>query len=120
MEELNLLIQLKKDMINKFKFYIFLTSFITVTFNILASNINITGLSKLNINDLQTQTFINLNKDFYTDDEINTLLNPKNMDLCTFTTNGHPMYLPDYKCYINKYKQTLIFFGKRTELRQNL
>ncbi len=74
MEELNLLIQLNKDMINKFKFYIFLTSFITVTFNILASNINITGLSKLNINDLQTQTLINLNKDFYSDDEVNTLL----------------------------------------------
>ncbi len=57
--------------INKlfFFFLIFLLSF-----NLNAKNLFITGLSKLNINDLQTQTSIDLNKSFYTDDDINALL----------------------------------------------
>ena len=42
--------------------------------NLLASNLKISGLSKLNLNDLETQTSIDLNKNFYSEDEIDSLL----------------------------------------------
>ena len=44
------------------------------TSNLLASILNINGLSKLTLSDIQTQTSINLNKNSYTEDEINMLL----------------------------------------------
>ena len=42
--------------------------------NLYSNSLTITGLSKLSINDLQTQTSIDLDKKFYSDDDINTLL----------------------------------------------
>ena len=60
-------------MIFKLKnFLIFLLSFIS--FNLFANNLDIKGLSKLTLDDLQTQTSIDLNKSFYTEDEINLLI----------------------------------------------
>ncbi len=44
------------------------------TSNLLASILNINGLSKLTLSDIQTQTSINLNKNSYTEDEINMLV----------------------------------------------
>ena len=60
-----------KFSISKFIFFflIFLLSF-----NLNAKNLIISGLSKLNIKDLQTQTSIDLNKNFYTDNDIDELL----------------------------------------------
>ncbi len=60
-------------MIFKLKnFLIFLLSFIS--FNLFANNLDIKGLSKLTLDDLQTQTSIDLYKSFYTEDDINLLI----------------------------------------------
>ena len=40
-----------------------------ISFNLFANNLVIKGLSKLTIDDLQTQTSIKLNKNIYTEDE---------------------------------------------------
>ena len=42
--------------------------------NLQSNNLIINGLSKLSVNDLQTQTSIDLDKESYTDDDINILL----------------------------------------------
>ena len=42
--------------------------------NIYANNLNIDGLSKLNIDDLQALTNLDLDKEFFTDDDINNLI----------------------------------------------
>ena len=51
------------------KFFFFFLIFL-LSFNLNAKNLIINGLSKLNINDLQTQTSIDLNKIFFTDNDI--------------------------------------------------
>ena len=56
---------------NKFSI-LFVLFFISINLN--AENLIINGLSKLSINDLQTQTSIDLDKSSYTDDDINLLL----------------------------------------------
>jgi len=60
-------------MIIKNNLLLFIIILFTTT-SLLASNLNINGLSKLNLSDIQTQTSIDLNKNFYTEDEINMLL----------------------------------------------
>ena len=45
-----------------------------ISFNLYANNLVIKGLSKLTIDDLQTQTSIKLNKNIYTEDEINLII----------------------------------------------
>ena len=61
-------------MISNFKiFTFFIVIFLAVT-NLFSNNLTINGLSKLNFDDLQTQTSIDLSKKLYTDDEINLLL----------------------------------------------
>ncbi len=45
-----------------------------IFFNSYANNLTIDGLSKLNINDLQTLTQIDLNKENFNDSDINTLI----------------------------------------------
>ncbi len=59
-------------MINKIFTIIVLFAFFSL--NSLASNLTIKGLSKLNMDDLQTFTSIDLNKNFYSKDEVNLLL----------------------------------------------
>ena len=61
-------------MIIKYNLLLLFVTFLFTTVNLLASNLNIKGLSKLNLSDIQTQTSIDLNKNFYNDDEINLLL----------------------------------------------
>lgn len=59
------------------KIYSFLTYIILILLcvtKLIANNLSINGLTKLNFDDLQTQTSINLNNDNFSDDEINTLL----------------------------------------------
>jgi len=58
----------------KYNLLLLFVTFLFTTVNLLASNLNIKGLSKLNLSDIQTQTSIDLNKNFYNDDEINLLL----------------------------------------------
>ncbi len=53
---------------------ILLLIFFSFLNNLQSSGLVINGLSKLSINDLQTQTSIDLNKKSYNDDDINTLL----------------------------------------------
>ena len=53
---------------------ILLLIFFSFLNNLQSSGLIINGLSKLSINDLQTQTSIDLNKKSYNDDDINTLL----------------------------------------------
>ena len=53
-------------------FLIIFLSFIS--FNLFANNLDIKGLSKLTLDDLQTQTSIDLYKSFYTEDDINLLI----------------------------------------------
>ena len=60
-------------MIIKNNLLLFIIILFTTT-SLLASNLNINGLSKLNLSDIQTQTSIDLNKNSYTEDEINMLL----------------------------------------------
>ena len=60
-------------MICMFK-YLFIIFFYLSSLDLLANNLVIKGLSKLSIDDLQTQTSIDLNKSFYTEDEINLLM----------------------------------------------
>ena len=59
---------------HKFITMIYSTLLIFLTINLYANNLIIKGLSKLTIDDLQTQTSINLDKSSYSDDEINLLL----------------------------------------------
>ena len=59
-------------MIIKIFYKIFI--FVIFSLNSFASNLVINGLSKLNIDDLQTFTSIDLKKSFYKDEEINLLL----------------------------------------------
>ncbi len=60
-------------MICMFK-YLFIIFFYLSSLDLLANNLVIKGLSKLSIDDLQTQTSIDLNQGFYTEDEINLLI----------------------------------------------
>ena len=61
-------------MVNNFKILtLFIVIFLAAT-NLFSKNLTINGLSKLNFDDLQTQTSIDLSKKLYTDDEINILL----------------------------------------------
>lgn len=74
MTDLNLLTQLKNNMVANTKIFLFsILLFITSNF-VYANNLTITGLSKINYDDLQTQTSVNLNKNFFTEDDINILL----------------------------------------------
>ncbi len=74
MTDLNLSTQLKNDMIIKIKIFFFsILLFLSINF-LYANSLIITGLSKLNYDDLQTQTSINLNKNSFSEDDINMLL----------------------------------------------
>ncbi len=53
---------------------VFLTFLLFIFFNSHANNLKIDGLSKLNIDDLQTMTNIDLNKENFTDSDINILI----------------------------------------------
>ena len=60
-------------MVRRFiNYFIILLSLLS--YNLLANNLDIKGLSKLTIEDLQTQTSIDLSKNSYTEDEINLLI----------------------------------------------
>ncbi len=61
-------------MIQKFKILIYSLLIFFNVVNLLANNLNINGLSKLTLNDLQTQTSIDLNMDFFSNDDIDILL----------------------------------------------
>ena len=61
-------------MIIKIKIFLFFIVLIFISFFVYAKNLSITGFSKLSINDIQTQTSVDLNKNSYTDDDIDTLL----------------------------------------------
>lgn len=58
----------------RFKKYIYSILLVFLAINLYANNLIINGLSKLTIDDLQTLTSINLDKNSYSDDEINLLL----------------------------------------------
>ncbi len=58
----------------KIKIFLFSILFICSSFLLYSKNLNITGFSKLSIDDLQTQTDIDLNKNSFTEDDINKLL----------------------------------------------
>ena len=60
-------------MICKFKNFLIIF-FSLLSFNLFSNNLEIQGLSKLTIDDLQTQTSIDLSKNSYTEDEINLLI----------------------------------------------
>ncbi len=61
-------------MAKNFRIFIYSTLIFFNVSNILSNNLSINGLSKLNLNDLQTQTSIDLNKDNFTNDDIDILL----------------------------------------------
>ncbi len=61
-------------MIIKIKIFLFFIVLIFISFFVYAKNLSITGFSKLSINDIQTQTSVDLNKNSYSDDDIDTLL----------------------------------------------
>ena len=61
-------------MIPKFKILVYSSLIFFNVVNLLANNLNINGLSKLTLDDLQTQTSIDLNKDVFSNDDIDTLL----------------------------------------------
>ena len=60
-------------MICKFKNFLIIF-FSLLSFNLFSNNLEIQGLSKLTIEDLQTQTSIDLYKSSYTEEEINLLI----------------------------------------------
>ena len=60
-------------LINMFRYLLFLILFFIIS-NAHATNLKINGLSKMSIDDLKTLTSIDLDKNNYSKDEINTLL----------------------------------------------
>ena len=61
-------------MILKIKTFLFSVLLIFTTCFVYANNLTIIGFSKLNYDDLQTQTSVNLSKNSFTENDINKLL----------------------------------------------
>ena len=61
-------------MTNKNNIFLYLILILFTSLNSLGNSLKIIGLSKLNLNDIQTLTSIELSKEFYTDEDINLLL----------------------------------------------
>ena len=61
-------------MVRSLSLYFYIILFFFYIVNLFANNLSINGLDKLSLKDLQTQTSIDLNKDIFSDEDINTLL----------------------------------------------
>ena len=58
-------------MIRNLSLYFYIILFFFYIINFFANNLSINDNDKLSLNDLQTQTSIDLNKDIFSDEDIN-------------------------------------------------